>query len=101
MNANNIELLRQLPAECQSLVIEPRHKVALDHFLMEDGMVWVVLLTDMPGDSPKAWHLTKREYWGLQPKHGTRDRYIRENFKPALVGRQNAPKRLPLALLFL
>ena len=62
---NNAALLSQLPAECQALSIEPRHKVALDHFLLVDGTVWVVLLTRMPGDCPKAWHMTKREYWSI------------------------------------
>ena len=99
---NNAALLSQLPQECRTLTIEPRHKVALDHFLMTDGTVWVVLLTTMPGDSPKAWHMTKREYWSLQPKHGTRDRYIRENFTPTIVGTANPPKRLrPLQLCLL
>ena len=41
---NNAALLSQLPAECQALSIEPRHKVALNHFLLVDGTVWVVLL---------------------------------------------------------
>ena len=41
---NNAALLSQLPAECQALSIEPRHKVALDHFLLVDGTVWVVLM---------------------------------------------------------
>ena len=41
---NNAALLSQLPAECQALAIEPRHKVALDHFLLVDGTVWVVSL---------------------------------------------------------
>ena len=50
---NNAALLSQLPAECQALSIEPRHKVALDHFLLVDGTVWVVLLTTMPGDCPR------------------------------------------------
>jgi len=86
------QFLSQLPTECQSLTIEPRHKVALDHFLMVDGTVWVVLLTTMPGDCCKAWKLTVGQYWQIQPKHGTRDRYIRENFTPTLTGTMNPPK---------
>lgn len=84
-----IDFIKQLPTECQNLTIEPRHKVALDHFLLDDGSVWVVLLTKMPGDCPKAWKMTKREYWNLQPKHGTRDRFIRENFTPTISGKTN------------
>jgi len=89
---NNAALLSKLPAECQALSIEPRHKVALDHFLLVDGTVWVVLLTRMPGDCPKAWHMTKREYWSIQPKHGTRDRYIRENMQPTIRTTVNPQK---------
>ena len=94
---NNSELLRQLPAECQALSIEPRHKVALEHFFLNDGTVWVVLLTKMPGDCPKAWRMSRREYWELNPKHGTRDRYIRENIPPTLTGAKN-PLSIPLFL---
>ena len=61
---NNAAPLSQLPAECQALSIEPRHKVALDHFLLVDGTVWVVLLTRMPGDCPKAWHMTYKDFTG-------------------------------------
>jgi len=88
------DFIQQLPTECQSLTIKPKHKVALDHFLLDDGSVWVVLLTKMPGDCPKAWKMTKREYWNLQPKHGTRDRYIRENFTPTISGRMNPQQSL-------
>lgn len=95
------DFISQLPVECQALKIEPRHKVALDHFFTaEDADVWVVLLTTMPGDCPKAWHLTRREYWSIQPKHGTRDRYIRENLEPTITGKQNPPKYRQQSFLF-
>lgn len=54
---NHQEFLRQLPTECQGLTIEPRHKVALQPYFMKEG-VWVVLLTDQPGQADKAWRLT-------------------------------------------
>lgn len=94
------QFLAQLPAECQTLSIAPRHRVALQHFIVSDGTVWVVLLTTMPGDRPKAWHLTRRDYWSLQPKHGTRDRYVRENIEPTITGDVNPPRIRQLALLF-
>lgn len=92
--------IAQLPEECQSISIEPRHKVALEHFLLMDGTAWVVLLTEMPEQSDMAWRMTKREYWGIQPKHELRDRWIRENLKPTIEGPQNKPKpRRPRQLL--
>ncbi len=92
------DFLAQLPIECRSLTIQPRHKVALAHFVLNDGSVWVVLLTTMPGDCHKAWHLTQKEYWSLQPKHGTRDRYIRENRTPTFSATKNPPKPITLSL---
>lgn len=67
---------------------------------MPDGTVWVVLLTTMPGKRCQAWHLKKGDYWSLQPKHGTRDRHIRENFPPTIEGEQNPEKPRQLSLLF-
>lgn len=80
--------LKQLPEACQALTIAPKHRVALTHFTVGDS-VWVVLLTRMPGDSNKAWRLTRGEYWQLMPKHGTRDRFIRENMVPTIEGDAN------------
>ena len=93
------DLLSQLPDECRP-VVKPRHKVALEHYLREDGTVWVVLVTRMPSDSSKAWHMTKGEYFRIQPKHGTRDRWIRENMPPTLQAEANPPREhfLPLFL---
>ena len=36
--------------------------------------------------------MTKREYWSIQPKHGTRDRYIRENMQPTISTTANPQK---------
>lgn len=94
----NDQFLQQLPEQCRP-VIAPRHKMALEHYLLTDGTVWVVLLTRMPGDASKAWHMTKREYWGIQPKHEYRDRWIRENMPPTLQADTNPPKPRVLPLL--
>lgn len=77
------EFLSQLPVECQDIQIRPRCKVALEHRTTE-GDVWVVLLTRMPNQPSRAWKLSKGEYYRLMPKHGTRDRYIRENMQPTI-----------------
>ena len=90
------DLLQQLPEQCRP-AIEPRHKMVLAHYLMTDGTVWVVLNTRMPGDSSKAWHLTKREYWDIEPRHEHRDRWIREKMKPTLEADRN-PMQLALAI---
>lgn len=92
------QFLSQLPEPCRELVIQPRHRVALQHFTV-DGHIWVVLLTRMPGDSCKAWMMPKWEYWKLRPKYGSRDRYIRENFPPHILGEVN-PQIPQLASLF-
>ncbi len=84
-----ISLFKQkLPQQCQDIDILPRHKVSLEHRAVGEDM-WVVLLTTMPGDSCKAWKLNKKEYWQIEPKHGTRDRYIRENYPPTIEGPKN------------
>ena len=87
----NDEFLQLLPEGCRP-TIAPRHKMILVHYPLPDGTVWVVLLTTMPGDSSKAWHMNKREYWSIQPKHGTRDRYIRENMQPTISTTANPQK---------
>jgi hypothetical protein len=70
------------------MAIKPGHKVELAH--VRDGAdILVVLLTTMPGDCCKLWRIPAAEYWQLNPKHGTRDRYIRENRPPTLAGAKN------------
>lgn len=80
--------LSKLPEPCQNLAILPRHRMALQHFTVGEH-IWVVLLTRMPGDSCKAWRMPKWEYWRLQPKYGSRDRYIRENVPPYILSEAN------------
>lgn len=93
-------ILAQLPAECQHLSIAPRHKVLLDHVPV-GGDMWVVLLTDMPGDCDKAWRMTKRDYWGIQTLHESRDRWVRNRYKPTFQGSLNEVKaQEPLLTLF-
>lgn len=84
-------ILTQLPAECQHLSIAPRHKVLLEHVPV-GGDMWVVLLTDMPGDRDKAWRMTKRDYWGIQTLHESRDRWVRNRFEPTFQGSLNEEK---------
>lgn len=71
--------------------IPPRHKTLLAH-VKAGGHVWVVLLTTMPGRSCKAWMLAAWEYWSLQPKYGSRDRFIRENYRPSVESPCNPAK---------
>lgn len=73
-----------LPTECAGLAIQPGHRMLLTHQKVGTDM-WVVLLTRMPGDHCKAWKMPLQEYWALEPKHGTRDRYVRENLVPEVV----------------
>lgn len=84
-------LLSLLPPECRHLSIAPRHKVLLEHVPV-GGDMWVVLLTDMPGDRDKAWRMTKREYWDIQTLHESRDRWVRNRFQPTFQGTLNAEK---------
>ena len=93
-------ILTQLPAECQGLTIAPRHKVLLTHQAI-GGDMWVILLTDMPGDRDKAWRMTKRDYWNIQTLHESRDRWVRNRFEPTFQGSLNEVKKQePLPTLF-
>lgn len=99
----NDEFLQLLPEGCRP-TIAPRHKMILVHYPLPDSTVWVVLLTTMPGDSSKAWHMNKGDYWRIQPKHEYRDRWIRENLPPTLEADRNPekprpPRQLPLIFL--
>lgn len=87
----------QLPAECRAITIEPRHRTALQHVRV-GGSVWVVLLTAMPGQRCQAWRLGVGEYWGLQPRYGSRDRFVRENMQPTLEGDANPQRHAELSL---
>lgn len=91
MNTVVADFKAQLPGECQALEIMAGRRTLLAHVKAE-GMMWVVLLTTMPGDCCKAWRMPPGEYWQLQPRYGSRDRFIRENMAPAIKGRANAGK---------
>lgn len=80
----------KLPAFCQDIQIKPNHKVELTHRI-SGNEVWVILLTIMPGKNSLAWRMNKTEYFRIMPKHGTRDRWIRENVTPTIVGDVNVP----------
>lgn len=75
--------IKLLPTECAGLAILPGHRMLLTHQKVGTDM-WVVLLTRMPGDHCKAWKISLKDYWALEPKHGTRDRYVRENLEPTI-----------------
>lgn len=87
-NTNIDDFVGRLPAECRGISIQSRCRTALQHFEVGNDMV-VVLLTKMPGDRCRAWRMRKCEYWHLQPRYGSRDRYIRENMPPTMEGRTN------------
>ena len=98
MNENNKKLLTMLPQELKDLKIEDRHKVLLVSKKL-GAMIWTVLLTDMPGQCPSAWTMQIGEYWKIQPKHGTRERWIRENLKPTYTAPANVKRPTLLTLL--
>lgn len=83
--------LSVLPEECRTLKIEPRHRMALKSFFI-GSTVWVVLITDMPGQSDRCWFLSIEKFREIEPKHETRVRWIRENMKPVLASAPNPPK---------
>ena len=74
----------QLPEQCRSLAIAPRHKVAFEHFFVGD-VVWIVLLTDMPGQKDSAWRLSRKDYWAIQSLHESRDRWVRNRIEPTIT----------------
>ena len=98
MNENNKKLLTMLPQELKDLIIEPRHKVLLVSRKV-GAMMWTVLLTEMPGQCPSVWTMPISEYWNIQPKHGTRERWIRENLKPTYTAPANVKRPTLLTLL--
>lgn len=78
-------LLAQLPQELWGLEIAPKHKVLLHHQTIGNDM-WVVLLTEMPGQQDLAWVMPKSEYWGIETLHESRDRWVRGRFTPTHRG---------------
>ena len=75
-------ILDRLPYECGNVKIKPRHWTTLEHRFV-NGTVWIVYLNSKNGKN-KAWKLPVQEYLRLEPKHGTRDRFVKENFRPEL-----------------
>ena len=88
------EFLRQLPPECQSLSIEPRKKMALQPFFLPQGVI-VVLIDDRPGSKDMAWKVDWQRWKEMNPKHGTRVRYIREHLKPDIESQIHLPRKEP------
>lgn len=80
---NHDEFLKRLPPECQSLRISERKKMALEPFFLPQGVI-VVLIDDRPGSKDMAWKVSWERWKELNPKHGSRVRYIREHLPPDL-----------------
>ena len=88
-----------LPQELKDLKIEERHKVLLVTRKV-DAEMWTVLLTDMPGQCPQAWRMSVGYYFQIMPKHGTRERWIRENLPPTYETEANEKPTPMLSFLF-
>ena len=73
--------IEQLPKVMAGLSIEPGHKTLLTHQQYE-GHVYVVLLTDMPGQTDKIWVLNSKDYYGIYSLHESRDRWVRNRIPP-------------------
>ena len=98
MKDSTISFIRRLPPCSRSVAIQPRCKTDLSHHFDMDGSIWVVLLTEMPGKRCQAWHLSRSDYYSLEPKHGSRDRFVREHMQPVIEGEPNPPKPMQLLL---
>ena len=86
MKSSTLSFIQRLPPCSRSVAIKPRCKTDLTHHYAPDGSVWVVLLTEMPGKRCQAWHLSRADYYSLEPKHGSRDRFVREHMQPTIEG---------------
>lgn len=98
MNRNNTQLLEMLPEELRQLSILPRHKTLLTRRRIGEW-IWIVLLTEMPGQKPMAWKLTPQHYYSINPKHGSRERWVRENLPPDFQADANPKRFIQLSLL--
>lgn len=87
-----------LPEELRQLSILPRHKTLLAR--QKVGVwIWIVLLTDMPGQKPMAWKLAPKFYNTIFPKHGSRERWVREHLQPDFQTQANPKPPIQLSLL--
>ena len=73
--------IEQLPKVMAGLSIEPGHKTLLTHHYHE-GNVYVILLTDMPGQTDKIWILDSKEYYRIYSLHESRDRWVKNRIPP-------------------
>ena len=99
MKNSTLSFIQRLPPCSQHVAIKPRCKTDLSHHFAPDGTVWVVLLTEIPGKRCQAWHLSRADYYSLEPKHGSRDRFVREHMEPTIEGEKN-PSNPTQLLLF-
>lgn len=88
--------IEQLPKVMAGLSIEPGHKTLLTHQQYEWN-VYVVLLTDMPGQTDKIWVLDSKDYYGIYSLHESRDRWVKNRIPPTYTEPQIAtPKQTSL-----
>ena len=73
--------IEQLPKVMAGLSIEPGHKTLLTHHYHE-GNVYVVLLTDMPGQTDKIWVLGSKEYYRIYSLHEWRGGWVKTRIPP-------------------
>jgi hypothetical protein len=79
------------------LVVKTGCRTLLTH-VWDGDSVWVILLTAMPGKRCQAWQMTRSAYLNIVPKYGSRDRWVRENMQPTIVGDVNPSKPCQLLL---
>lgn len=88
------DLLNRLPEECREIRVLPRHTIAVKTFFMKT-CIWIVNITNKPGDRDRAWRVEYSFWKTLCPKHGTRTDYIRAYVRPTITG---TPKPRQLSL---
>lgn len=81
-----MDTIRYILSRCPFITIAPGHWTTLQHCFI-DGYVYVVYLNRRNGIS-KVWRLSQDEYRALEPKHGSRDRFVSENFPVFLYHRR-------------
>ena len=91
------EFLSKLPPGLRDMRIVPPKTTELKVTAF-GGMVWVVKLTNRPGQSDRAWKLPLRQWRELEPKHGTRAYWVCTCLEPCLYGKQNPDKPVQLDL---
>ena len=79
-------LLSKLPEECRDIRILPRHRIAVKPFFTKT-CIWIVNISNVPGDMDRAWRIDYDFWKNLEPKHGTRVDYIRSYMTPTVTAK--------------